>query len=283
MTEQFSPEQLLAVAAASPAAVARHDRTAWVALFSRHAVLEDPVGSRPHHNGVHDRRSGIRGTAPLARFFDTFIAPNDITFHVERDVVAAPFVLRDVTIELSMAAGLTIRVPMHLLYEVCVEEGVLKIAQLRAHWELVPMIRQVIAKGWPGVLTMTRLGWRMVVQQGGGAVLGFCRGILGMHHTGKDTVTRFVAAANERNPQALRALFAPTNDGIRLPDGATVDPASFCAQFGGTLSVTKLISAGDITSATCIIRSADRESGGLGFFEFNSRTRTLHAVRLYGG
>jgi len=37
-------DQILNVAKASPAAVARHDGRAWVGLFSRHAVIEDPVG-----------------------------------------------------------------------------------------------------------------------------------------------------------------------------------------------------------------------------------------------
>ncbi len=270
------------VVKASPAAVARHDKESWVALFSRHAVIEDPVGSKPQHNGLHDPRSGVRGSAPLARFFDTFIAPNDISFHVQRDVVSSPFVVRDVTIELVMKAGLKVHVPMHLLYEICDEDGAPKIAHLRAHWELIPMVRQVLANGRPGVVTISSLGLRMAVNQGLGAVIGFGRGVLGIHRAGKNTVTSFVNAVNERNPQALAALFDSPNDGIRFPGAGTIlDPATVGRRFDGTLSVSKLISSGYVTSCTCGIRSGDSELGGVGFFEFNSRTRKLHSVRLY--
>ena len=220
--------------------------------------------------------------APLERFFDTFIAPNDISFHVERDVVSGPLVVRDVTIELVMKAGLKVHVPMHLLYEICDEDGTPKIAHLRAHWELVPMVRQVFGNGWLGVLSMSRLGLRMVANQGLGAVLGFCRGALGIHRAGKDIVTSFVNAVNQRNPQALAALFDPRNEGIGLRGAETIlDPAALCRRFDGTLSVSKLISSGYVTSCTCGVRSGDSESRGVGFFEFNSRTRQLHSVRLY--
>ncbi len=279
---RFSPDQLMEVAKASPAAVASHDREAWVGLFSRHAVIEDPVGSKPHHNGLHDPRSGVRGSAPLERFFDTFIAPNDISFHVERDVVSSPFVVRDVTIELMMRARLKVHVPMHLLYEICDEDGAPKIAHLRAHWELVPMVRQVLANGWPGLAAINTLGLRMAVNHGPGAVVGFGRGVLGIHRLGKDTVASFVNAVNDRNPRALAALFDRQNEGIGFPGAETIlDPAALCRCFDGTLSVTKLISSGYVTSCTCGVRWDDSESAGVGFFEFNSRTRKLHSVRLH--
>ena len=63
--------ELLAAVGRSPAAVAVHDRAAWVGLFSDGARVNDPVGSRPHV-----------GRAAIEKFYDTFIAPNTITFHV---------------------------------------------------------------------------------------------------------------------------------------------------------------------------------------------------------
>jgi len=282
MQKDISPDQLLEVAKASPKAVASHDGEAWVSLFSRHGIIEDPVGSKPHHGGLHDGISGIRGSGPLRRFYDTFIAPNEITFDVAQDLVANPFVVRDAEIEIVMGPGLNVRVPMHLVYEVTEEDGVLKIAHLRAHWEMIPMVRQVLAKGWPGVKTMCRLGLRMIGNQGVGAVLGFSQGMIGIHGVGKKAVERFVDAANGRNKVVLAEMFAARNAGIAFRgERDLLDPGAFCDRLGGTLSVTKLISSGYVTSCTFAIRSGDSESRGVGFFEFNSRNRKLHSVRLY--
>jgi hypothetical protein len=59
----------IAVVEQSPAAAGRHDRAAWIELFTPDARIEDPVGSRPHI-----------GTRQIERFYDTFIEPRDIVF-----------------------------------------------------------------------------------------------------------------------------------------------------------------------------------------------------------
>jgi hypothetical protein len=282
MLTEARASQLLNVAKASPDAVARHDKAAWVGLFSTHAVIEDPIGSRPHHNGLHDRRSGVRGAGPIERFYDTFIAPNAITFHVDQDIVSGRIVIRDLTVEIAMAAGLTVRVPMHLLYEITDEDGALRIAHLCASWELFPMVRQVLSNGWPGLMVMNRLGLRMVANQGLGAVMGFCQGMFGIHDAGKETVRRFVEALNRKEATALASLFAARNDGIAFPAGRRrFAPESFCNQVDVSLSVMKLLSAGYVTSCSFTARVGEMESKGVGFFEFNSRTGNLHAARLY--
>ena len=282
MDNRFTDEEVLAVAKASPDAVSRHDGLAWVGLFSRHAVIEDPVGSQPHQSGLYDRRSGVRGAGPIERFYDTFIGPNDITFHVEQDIVAGPFVVRDLAIELVMGPGVTARVPMHLVYEITAEDGRLKICHLRAHWEMLPMVRQVASKGWPGVMVLNRLGLRMIATQGVGAVCGFSRAVLGIHAAGKTALRRFVEAVNRKDRATLSALFDGRNAGVSFPgDSRSVAPDALCEQTDLFLSATKLISSGYITSCTLTARSGDTQARGVGLFEFNSRTRKLHAVQLY--
>ena len=129
---------------------------------------------------------------------------------------------------------------------------------------------------------MNRLGLRMIVNQGFGSVLGFSRGILGIHGSGKRAVARFVDAANGRNKVALAELFARVNAGIGFPgEREILDAESFCDRLSGPLSVTKLISSGYVTSCTFNVRCGDSERRGLGLFEFNSRSRKLHSVRLY--
>ena len=282
MMNDARANELLDVVKASPDAVARHDKAAWVGLFSTRAVIEDPVGSRPHHNGLHDRRSGVRGAGPIERFYDTFIAPNAITFHVDQDIVSGRIVIRDLTVEIAMAAGVTVRVPMHLLYEITDEDGALRIAHLCASWELFPMVRQVLSNGWPGLMVMNRLGLRMVARQGLGAVIGFSKGMFGIHSAGKETVRRFVEAINRKEATALASLFDARNDGIAFPAGRkSFAPESFCNQVDVLLVVTKLLSSGYITTCSFTARAGETESRGVGLFEFNSRTGNLHAARLY--
>lgn len=114
--------KFLALVEKSPEAVAVHDKNAWLALFAQYHVVEDPVGSTAHVGGIYDGKSGLRGTAKLARFFDTFIAPNKICFEVTKDIVCDTHVLRDLTIHIAMSDKVQVHVPMHLLYELCEEK-----------------------------------------------------------------------------------------------------------------------------------------------------------------
>jgi len=119
--------------------------------------------------------------------------------------VAGPFVVRDLELELAMGPGVTARVPMHLVYEITEEDGALKVCHLRAHWEMLPMVRQVLRNGWPGLMVLNRLGLRLIAQQGVGAVVGFSRALLGMHETGKIALRRFVDAVNRKDPRGPHA------------------------------------------------------------------------------
>jgi len=282
-SETPSRDSLLALVNRSPAAVTVHDRAAWISIFARYNVVEDPVGSAAHVSGVFDARSGRRGAGPLERFFDTFIAPNTIQFHVERDVVCANDVVRDLTIEITMAEGVTVRVPMHLLYECQPEAGEMKIVRLAAHWELMPMIRQVMECGRAAVPVLMQLGWRMFRIQGLGGMLGFSRGFLGIGMKGKDAVHRFVDAVN--NQQAVRVfdLFTARNRGIRCPVGsAAVAPDQFVSQCNGMqMRVEKLLVAGYTVSSSVTLEMGGERHQGVAFFEFDRKEKRLDRVDIY--
>ena len=181
--------EVLAFVERSPAAVAQHDRTGWIALFAADCVIEDPVGSRPH-------RAGDRGV--IARFYDTFIAPNVIEFQRGRDYADGLQVLRDLSIEIRMAPRVTIRVPMYLVYELCHEAGGLRIRRLAAHWELRPMLMQLLRCGLRGLPPALALGWRMIRLQGLGGTLGFMRAWRSTGSAGKAAV--IAALAREEPP-----------------------------------------------------------------------------------
>ncbi|HEX2213131.1 MAG TPA: ketosteroid isomerase family protein, partial [Mycobacterium sp.] len=102
----ISPADALAAVERSPAAFTAHDRDAWVGAFTFDGVVEDPVGSQPH-----------RGRTALGRFYDTFIGPREITFHRDVDIVVGSTVIRDLELEVAMSAGVTMRIPAYLRYD----------------------------------------------------------------------------------------------------------------------------------------------------------------------
>jgi hypothetical protein len=170
----FASEELLAFIEGSPAAVAVHDRAAWVDLYARDGVVNDPVGSRPH-----------QGHEAIGRFYDTFIAPNTIEFHVEHDVVSAMSVVRDLSLTITMSAGAAVTVPMHLRYDLVDDGGSPKIARLAAHWELASMIGQLLRGGPAGVRSSIALTPLMIRNQGLSGVFGFMSGLRSVGAKGK--------------------------------------------------------------------------------------------------
>ncbi len=173
-----STADCLALVERSPAAVAVKDKAAWLALFARYNLVEDPVGSAPQISGIYDRRMGYRGSDRLSRFFDTFIAPNTIRFHVDRDVVCGLHVVRDLTIEITMAPQVVVHVPVHLLYELTLEGDVLKIFRLAAHWEFWPMLKQQAASGWPFVRVGSASALRLLQHMGIAGMAGYMRALV---------------------------------------------------------------------------------------------------------
>lgn len=184
MTASVTRDQLMAVVEGSPKAVGTHDRSTWVGLFSGDGQINDPVGSRPHN-----------GRSAIESFYDTFIAPNAITFYVERDMVCGRTVWRDLSLATEMSTGVVLNVPMHLRYDIVGEVGDLRIGTLYAHWELATMLRQLAAAGVGGLKAGAKLTPQLLVNQGVGGMIGFSRGILGVGAKGKQAATRFLDAA----------------------------------------------------------------------------------------
>lgn len=251
----FSREQCLALVERSPAAVAAHDKAAWLSIFARNAVVEDPVGSAPQRQG-----EGATRDDALGRFYETFIAPNGIHFEVDRDVVCGNHVMRDLTIIIAMSDTMTVRVPVHLLYEVVEEEGELKIARLAAHWELQSSTRQQMAAGAGSLLVGVRSLLRMARHMGLSGVVGFSRARNSVGEPGKERVYDFVTALANRDEAALSALMA--SDNIELPRGTALSVAD-CAAMGGNMRLTKLLAAGNVVTATVEYQASDAVHRGV--------------------
>ncbi|MFJ4651403.1 nuclear transport factor 2 family protein [Nocardia sp. NPDC088792] len=256
--------ELLATVAASPEAVAAHDRAAWVGLFAEDGTVEDPVGSRPH-----------RGRAAIERFYDTFIAPNGIVFDVANDVVSGMTVFRDLTIATTMSTGVTLHVPMHLRYDLAETGDALKIRALRAHWELPGMITQLLGSGVQGLLAGAKLGPQLLRNQGVGGAMGFLRGLRGVGAKGRHAAGGLLDALGRGDAAGARAVLVPVPRLEWVGDGA-FSLEDFSTRVKG-LRWSKPIAAGRTVTATV----ETRQGRGIAEVDFTERGHRIESVRIF--
>ena len=114
----------------SQAAVRAKDRAAWLSLFAPDAVVQDPIGPSP----FDEAGTGHRGTAAIAAFYDSVIAPNEsITFEIESSYLCGAEVADVGVIRTVLPGGRHVAV-VHGVYTYRVN-GAGQIAALRAYWE----------------------------------------------------------------------------------------------------------------------------------------------------
>ncbi|MDX1734279.1 MAG: hypothetical protein R3228_07925 [Halioglobus sp.] len=270
-------EAMLALVERSPAAVAAQDGEAWLSLFAQLAVIEDPVGSRPHIGGVFDARSGRRANDALARFYATFIEGNHIEFVRGSDHVMGNVVVRDLALQLEVA-GMRATVPMHLMYELVFEDGALKIRSLQAHWEMLPVTVQMLRSRPAGMLAYSA---KLLRGLGLSGVLGFARALRSVGNGGKQRLLRFIEVANAGG--SFDGMFDDAARGVRFPgsDG-WVTPAAL-GELGVNMTPNKLIAAGNRVSCSLQVGQAGQAGqtrAGVAIAEFNRRSGRLDNVTL---
>lgn len=275
-------EELLEVVNASPARVAAHDKHGWRALFAADAVVEDPVGTAPHRKGAGQR--GSPEDDELGRFWDVFIAPNTIRFEVIEDIVSTPWVVRDVLIHTQPSRGSPVQVPAHLLYELTEERGEIKIRHLAAHWEIAGVSKQALSGGLSGLAALTSQSWRMLKIQRLQGISGTLRGMVGgIGRQGHQRVLRFAQAINSLDDRALTRLFADGGERIAFPVGRTITPGRFLHELGpGTrMAVSDPKAAGWFTSFRFEIHRSEAPTHGIGFLDFEHRSRRISRARFF--
>lgn len=280
MSAHFDRAARLATVLKSPAAVAIHDKAAWLAIFGRFNIVEDPVGSEPHVSGVFDARSGVCGKGPLARFYDCFIAPNRIVFHVDQDVVCGNSVVRDLNMEVGLSDKVSIRVPMHAHYELIEEDGELKVLHLAAHWELVPMVKQQMSFGLASVSAALALSGRMLRQLGVMGMLKFMGAAFNIGSTGKAQVAAFVSAFNRRDHAALPALLSSDFGGLAWPADSAYAGLDQLQNIHGQLTLNKTMASGNYITTSFVLEGEQKQQGIM-FFEFNMREKKLQRIRVF--
>lgn len=233
---------ILAAVEQSPLAAGRHDRAGWVGLFTDDGQVEDPVGSAPH-----------RGHREIGLFFDTFIAPRDITVRSDADIVCGTTVLRDVTLEVKMGAAVTMSIPAILRYTVRDVGDELKIAELQAFWELPTMLGQFARNGAHAVPVTVALTRALLANQRIGGTMGFLRGLYRPARGHRAEIEALVTALTGGDQLTARRIL---HDGARVTLGdhqpLTVD--SLGVRLSGARQATRL-AAGSMTAVS--VRTED--------------------------
>ncbi|CAA0079351.1 Uncharacterised protein [BD1-7 clade bacterium] len=275
--------ELLEQVKKSPAAVAVHDKRAWMSIFAKYHVVEDPVGSTPHVGGLYDNATGARGDGALSRFFDCFIQPNKIGFDVQQDVVCGNHVVRDLNINIEMSPAVKVTVPMHLLYELTEEDGEWKIQRLAAHWELMPMMGQLFGKGFACAGVLTGLTVRMLKLQGIGGMLGFSKAVFNIGNAGKTGVHQMLRAINGGEMSDLMSQFESDAACVYVPYGdEPICPSQVIEKSGiEKIALGKILAAGDTVTASVTIKVAGDEKPGVLMTDFNRKTKKITSARFY--
>jgi hypothetical protein len=255
---------LLATVERSPAATAAHDRAAWIGLFTPDARVEDPYGSRPHV-----------GVDAIGRFYDTFIGPRQIIFHRDFDVVQDAAVVRDLMLEIVMAAGVTLNVPMHLRYDLRKANGDWAIERLRAHWELPTMLVQMLRNGKKALPVLPRMGAELVRNQGIVGTAGFLKALRRPSRRQRHCARRLLDAAVAGDELTVRRSLA-RRAGVSRGEKDSMTIGEFVAALRGG-RWTKMIATGDTVSASVTTPSGR----GVVFCEFRRKADRVGRIRYF--
>ena len=262
----YGRDRMLALVERSPAAAGVHDRDAWVGLFVDGGIVNDPVGSRAHV-----------GVSEIERFYDTFIAPRNITFHRDVDVVGEQSVIRDLELEVEMSPKVTLRVPVFIRYDLEECDGALHITRLAAFWELPGMITQFVRCGVSAGPVGVKLTLALLRNQGIRGTVGFAQGFRRVGPAAKSAVENFLDAAARGDVQGARRLLDPQAPVVVLGD-ETAGVEHVVGQLGG-VKARKLLAAGDTVAVNFTVGGRK----GVGFFVFGTRRGSISAVEMFFG
>lgn len=271
-------EMLIDAAEQSPRAVKAQDKAAWLDIFAKQYHVEDPVGSKlkVSPEGEANPRE------PLSRFYDTFMAPNEIVFDVKRDLVCGNHVMRDLTLHVKMAGKLDSFVPMHLLYELVEEEGCYKVSRLEAHWEFEATNKAVLSNGLSALPIMLGMSKSMIKHLGWRGMLAFGASSKTVGEAGKLQVHAFVEALLKREQAALVTLFEHNSEVVHLPYGEPpLNIEQLLHKMQGTITLSKVIAAGNRISASMTLTEQGQSREGVLLFTLNPKTLKILEVFFY--
>jgi hypothetical protein len=276
------PEELLSLVRLSPETVAEHDKAGWLDLFAHGATVQDPIGTAVNRKGTPSPKG--TGEDQLGAFYDTFIAPSEISFTVYQDIVVGNEVIRDVTIHTRLSTGASIDVPTYIRYHTTQEDGSLTLDSLEAHWQLLDLSLQVLKQGLLGCQTMLIMSWRMFENQGIQGLLNFSKGMLvGIFKRGPNTLDKFSNTLNAQDEKGFLSLFHDAESSIEFPAGKKSSISDFFWGSGRDLNLrfSGMNAAGWWTAGVFHATHDEKITHGVVFAEFDPKSKRIRNASFY--
>lgn len=276
-------EELLSLVRLSPETVAKHDKEGWLNLFAHGATVQDPIGTAINRKGTPSPKG--TGQDQLGAFYDTFIAPSEISFTVYQDIVIGNEIIRDVTIHTKLSTGASIDVPTYIRYRANQEDGSLKLDSLEAHWQLLDLSFQVLRQGLLGCKTMLIMSWSMFKNQGIQGLLSFSKGMLiGIFKRGPNTLDKFSNALNSQDEKGFLSLFHDKeSSSIEFPAGKKRSVSDFFWGEGrdSGLRFSGMNAAGWHTAGVFHATRDGKATHGVAFAEFDPKSKRIRNLSFY--
>ncbi|MDC0129501.1 hypothetical protein OAI52_03450 [Gammaproteobacteria bacterium] len=111
------------------------DKENWLALFTKDALVQDPIGKSP----LDLEGNGHKGIAAIEKFYDTVIANGDIEFTIIESIPCADECANYAQI-VNLVGDIKIETKMIVIYRINSNN---KIESLRAFWDYQKMENQL--------------------------------------------------------------------------------------------------------------------------------------------
>ena len=111
------------------------DKENWLALFTKDALVQDPIGKSP----LDPEGNGHKGIAAIEKFYDTVIANGDIEFTIIESIPCADECANYAQI-INLVGDIKIETKMIVIYRINSND---KIESLRAFWDYQKMENQL--------------------------------------------------------------------------------------------------------------------------------------------
>ncbi|MDB9783606.1 hypothetical protein OAB51_01645 [Gammaproteobacteria bacterium] len=111
------------------------DKENWLALFTKDALVQDPIGKSP----LDPEGNGHKGIAAIEKFYDAVIANGDIEFTIIESIPCADECANYAQI-VNLVGDIKIETKMIVIYRINSNN---KIESLRAFWDYQKMEKQL--------------------------------------------------------------------------------------------------------------------------------------------